>query len=395
MKASCKSKNKTVRIEGQNSWRLASDSVELFITETGGHMAPVTFKSGSHVFQPFSIAPWCNEKLDPSTLPLIQVLRGDFFCLPFGGNATPWNGEKHPVHGQTANDKWTFVSSEQFDDASIIHLQMKTTVRPGVVDKRIALCAGQSVVYSMHAISGMSGPMSVGHHAMLKFNDSAGSGKISSSEFVHGQVLPIPFENPENGGYSTLKPGAVFDSLDKVEKIDGTFTDLSVYPARRGFDDLVAIVNKQNSSFAWTAVTFNKDKWVWLSLKNPAILPQTVFWFSNGGRHYPPWNGRHINVLGVEETASYFHFGLAESVRNNPFAKQGFVTKITLQPEKTLIIPYIMMAVKIPVGFDYVHEVEKDPDGKHLILKSKSNKIVKAPVFLDFLQDPEKLIPIT
>jgi len=54
-----------------------------------------------------------------------------------------------------------------------------------------------------------------------------------------------------------------------------------------------------------------------------------------------------------------------------------------------------MMAVKIPVGFDYVHEVEKDPDGKHLILKSRSNKIVKAPVFLDFLQDPEKLIPVT
>ena len=42
------------------------------------------------------------------------------------------------------------------------------------------------------------------------------SGAVSTSRFVRGQVLPVPFEQPENYGYSALKPGATFRSLAAV-----------------------------------------------------------------------------------------------------------------------------------------------------------------------------------
>ena len=43
---------------GQASWRIASREVEAFVTETGGHLGPVTFRLGKRKIQPFAIAPW-------------------------------------------------------------------------------------------------------------------------------------------------------------------------------------------------------------------------------------------------------------------------------------------------------------------------------------------------
>ena len=68
---------------------------------------------------------------------------------------------------------------------------------------------------------------------MLKLPDTAGCGRISTSGFKHGQVLPFPFEDPEIGGYHALKPDTSFRSLRKVSLLSGGTTDLSRYPARK------------------------------------------------------------------------------------------------------------------------------------------------------------------
>jgi hypothetical protein len=57
--------------------------------------------------------------------------------------------------------------------------------------------------------------MNLGHHAMLKFPDQPGSGVVSTSRFVFGQVYTKPVELPENRGYSILKPGAEFNSIHR------------------------------------------------------------------------------------------------------------------------------------------------------------------------------------
>src|SRR5580698_3993621 len=88
---------------GQPSWRIASNTVEAFVTEIGGHIGPVTFDRHDRRIRPYSVAPWAEER-DAATLePILKVLRGDFFCMPFGGNSTVFAGENHPVHGETAN----------------------------------------------------------------------------------------------------------------------------------------------------------------------------------------------------------------------------------------------------------------------------------------------------
>jgi hypothetical protein len=375
---------------GQPSWRVATRGVEAFVTETGGHLGPVTFRIGKKKIQPFSVAPWAKGKTDSTLPPILKVLRGDFFCLPFGGNSTPFRGEQHPPHGETANGQWRLESA----NAGSLHLSMATKIRAGRVDKYISLRSDQTAVYQRHVISGMSGPMNFGHHAMLKFPDSPSSGLISTSRFMRGNVVPVPLENPATGGYSCLRVGGKFKSLAKVPLATGGFTDLSLYPARRGFEDIVMLTGDDRQPFAWTAVTFPAEGYVWFALKDPRVLRQTVFWLSNGGRHYPPWNGRHVNVLGLEEVTSYFHYGLAESAKKNPLTTAGRATSFTLNPNQPLTINYLMAVAPIPKGFDHVAEVLPAADGQAVQLVSRSGHKVRALVDLNFLGIENKLKPV-
>jgi hypothetical protein len=385
MRSKTKRANNLKTVHGQPSWRLASNQVEAFATQMGGHLGPVTFDRGGRRIRPYSVAPWAEEPDKSRLLPIIKALRGDFFCLPFGGNATPFGREKHPVHGETANARWHFESLENKDGRRCLHLSLKTRVRPGRVDKKIFLLDGQNAVYSQHLLSEISGPMSLGHHAMLKFPDAPSSGVLSTSPFVCGQVFPQVFESPEKGGYSFLKPGAQFTSLESVPAATGETADLTRYPARRGFEDLLMLVSDSNVPFAWTAVVFAQQRFAWFALKNPRILRETVIWISNGGRHYPPWNGRHVNVLGLEEVTSYFHVGLAESAASNPISDKGFPTCLVLAPQKPLLVPYIMGVVAIPADFDRVISIQAADGNRAITLQSANAKQAAAPVNLDFL----------
>lgn len=74
-------------IHSQPSWILASDDVEVAVTRQGDHMAPVTYDQKSTTpIQPFHISPWQDEGLKDLPAAVLSPLRGDFFCLPFGGN---------------------------------------------------------------------------------------------------------------------------------------------------------------------------------------------------------------------------------------------------------------------------------------------------------------------
>ncbi len=375
---------KTVRVHHEPSWRIASSTVEAFVTRRGGQLAPVTFDRHDRAIQPFAIAPWIGERNLPDMPPILQVLRGDFFCLPFGGNARPYRGEQHPPHGETANADWTFESLKN----GCLHLSLQTKIRAGRVDKYIALRDGHNAVYSQHVVSGMRGPMNLGHHATLKFPDAAGGGLISTSPFVHGQVFPGAVELPEARGYSALKQGAEFKTLASVPMADGGVADLSRYPARRGFEDIAMLVSDAGSGFAWTAVSFPKQRHVWFALKDPRVLRNTVFWMSNGGRHYPPWSGRHVNVMGLEEVTSFFHAGLAESAGKNALSAQGHPTVLQLHPQRPTVVNTIMAVATIPATFDHVAMITPVAGGVELRSASGVSKIVALDIA--FLQTPAK-----
>jgi hypothetical protein len=370
-------------VHGQPSWSFRSSHVHANLTRLGGHLGPVSFRLAHRLVSPFAIAPWAEEKLAPDTPALLRALRGDFFCAPFGGNGTPWRGESHPPHGETANATWRLKAFERTADRLTLHAHLGTKVRRGSVDKFITLVEGHAAVYQRHLLHG-SGPMSVGHHALVKFPDVPESGVVSTSRFVNAQVLPEFFERPENRGYQALKPGAEFRSLERVPLLAGGSTDVSRFPARRGYDDLVMLTADPKLTFAWNAVTFPRERHVYVALRDPQVLRHTLLWISNGGRHYAPWNGRHTSIMGIEDTTSYFHHGLAESVKANPINRRGIPTTITLSPRSPVPINYIIGVAAIPAGFDRVRSINAINGGIELI--AASGKRASAPLDLGFLK---------
>ncbi|MBP8256228.1 MAG: hypothetical protein KAX37_02805 [Opitutaceae bacterium] len=338
-------------------------------------------KGGS--VSPLAVAPWTGEELPEGLPPLLRNLRGDFFCAPFGGNATPSGGEKHPPHGETANRCWTLDATTRAGDAVTLHAHMNTSIRKGRIDKRVTLRKGQTAVYCEHVLQGFSGRMAIGTHPCVQFPDREGAARISVGGWRWGQVLPVEFESPASKGYSSLRQGAKFRSLSRVPSAHGGFADLSAFPARRGFEDLVMLIGDGRAPFGWSAVTFLDERYVLLQLKNPRVLRHTILWISNGGRHYAPWNGRHVNVMGLEEVTAYFHLGLAESALPNPLSRKGIPTSVTLSPRTPLRVATILAVVPVPVGFDVVKSVRALDGGVEVI--SSSGKRARATMDLGFV----------
>ena len=264
-----------------------------------------------------------------------------------------------------------------------MHASLETRVRRGRVDKRVILVDGETVVYQRHTLSGFRGPMPAGHHVMLKFPAASGSGAVSTSRFVRAQVFPGAFESPENRGYQALRPGAIFRSLARVPLFRGGTADLTRYPARKGFDDLVMLTADAGLPFAWTAVAFPGERYAWFAIRDPRVLRHTLLWISNGGRHYPPWSGRHEAVMGLEDVTSYFHLGLAESAGPNPLNRRGIPTALRLDPGKPTSISHIMGVAAIPAGFDRVSRIRRMKGGIELV--AASGKRARCAVDLGFL----------
>jgi len=369
-------------IAGADSWRIANDVVEAFLTVTGGHLAPVRFHTPAGLVQPFALAPWSAREVDARHPRVLRHLRGDFFCLPFGGNATAWRGERHPVHGETACGRWRRPALAAGSDRTLFTAELRPGVRPGIVTKRIELRRGQTAVYCEHEIRGMRGPMCLGHHAMLRFDRDTGPGRLWLGR-ARGQVCPQPWEDPAQGGYSCLRPGARFSRLDRVPLAAGGQADLTRFPAREGFEDLVLVTRDRTRRLAWTTVTFPAARYLWFACKDPRQLASTVLWHSHGGRHYPPWNGRHRGVLGLEEVTAYFHHGLAASARPNALSRRGIPTVLRLDPERPTRIRCLMGVAAIPRGFDVVREVRLRPGGVEFL--SVAGPRAAASLDLDFL----------
>jgi len=371
-------------IHAQASWILATDDVEVAVTKLGGHMAPVTFDRRGRPFQPYHVSPWQDEGLEDLPAAVLVPLRGDFFCLPFGGNAAAFNGERHAPHGETATAAWQLASrTRQADGTEALTLTLDTRVRPGRISKVLSVAPGQPVVYSRHVIEGFAGPAPLGHHATLAMPEQEGAVAVSVSPFKLGMTCPGVFSDPVNGEYQSLAGGQPFADLARVPSLfkDPATVDCTRFPVRRGYADLLAMVADTaalDGGPAWTAAVNTADRWVWFALRDPDVLPTTVFWIENRGRHGVPWNGRN-SCLGLEDVCAYFADGLVPSAQPNQLSQQGIRTAVELDAKKPTEIRYAQGAARVPEGFDRVQRIDFSQPGR-MILVSAAGPTVTVPV---------------
>lgn len=362
---------------GRPSWRLHSDAVELAITRDGGHMAPVTFfRDTRRPVQPYYISPWQTEETTPEE-PVLRPLRGDFFCCPFGAGSE-WKGEKHVTHGEPATAPWRLVGFRHGRNGVLMTLEMETRVRPGRLVKRILLRNGENVVYTQHDLFGYEGPMSLGHHATLA-PPAKGRLRISTGPIRFGQVSPRAALAADGAEYYALAPERLFRQLERVPTIwrEEPWADASVFPAREGFVDILALVARSIRGMpAWTCAVAADEGWAWFALRNPAMLPTTLLWMENRGRHAPPWSGRNV-CIGLEDVCGYFALGLAASAGANPWRSKGIPTAVNLTPRRPTRVSYIQGVFRVPRGFERAAGMKLAEDGVEFTADSGAKVLVR------------------
>jgi len=349
-------------IHGTNSFKIESDLVSLYITEEGGHFAPVSFKLNERTVHPYALAPWMPKEVGSELPVLLKNLRGDFLCLPFGPQ------QQGPPHGETANGIWKKVSSS----ADSLNLEISASDISAKVSKNLTLRKGETAIYIEHRITGLEGNWSYGTHPILDLSSSLpGAARLSISPFRWASVYPQYFSNPADNAHQLLKIGAIFKSLEQVPAISGHTVDLTRYPLSETGDDLVMMVSEdatKDQPFAWSACV--TDEYIWFSLKNPKDFPATMFWLSNGGRMAAPWDGRHDKRVGIEEVCSHFCDGVDVS-RQDLLKNLGIPTTRVFSKQAPVALRNIHAVAQPPAGFGMVSSIS--PLGENTVKISDEN----------------------
>ncbi len=357
---------------GQPSYLLGGDMVRVAVTVAAGHMT-ADFRAGGREVSPFFVAPWWNEATPPDTLQLIRVLRGDFFCFPFG-----------ETHGKTANDCWGLTGFRDGGGAREMTLAMDLSPDAGNVEKRVRVVDGEPVVYLEHTVTGFAGRMPLGHHPILKLPDREGAGIIDMTPPVTGFTAPKQVEDPTHGGYSSLAVDREIADRAKVPTVWGGTVDLTRYPTPRGFEDLACFVSDQRKEFCFSSVSVPEEGWLYFQLKDPKVLAETLWWMSNGGRHFPPWSGRVAATLALEEVTGYFAYGREASLRPNPFTARGYPAACTLAADHPFTVRFIMGVVPIDRSFRGVADIVRR-SASAIAIRGRGGESIDVRCAVDFL----------
>ena len=354
------------------SWSIVSDAVMVSVIVTGAKVGPVVFRSGDRTATPYSLAPWA-----PGTVPgvpaLLDALRGDFFCLPFGEQPDG------PLHGEPASSEWTLAS--RTDSSLTLHLE--ATDSGASIDKSVSVRPGQTVLYQEFLVTGLEGPFSYGTHPILDFSkEVAGSARISTSPMRWCSTHPGLFSDPALGETQILAQGATFESLTAIPTADGGSLDMSRYPTPPGHEDLVMMANDPTSGrVGWSAAVF--DGFVWYSIKDIATFPATLLWISNGGRTQAPWSSRHVGRLGIEDVCSYFAVGL-EASRADLLRGQSIPTTREFEPDIITRLPIVQGVAFTPEGFGRVVDISTDVPGQ-VTITDEAGLAITTPVDWSFV----------
>lgn len=331
-----------------------------------GQLRDLAVEDGGEQIAPLHMAPWVGlETMPPDAAPHLATLGGDFFCAPFGAR----EGDS-ALHGFTANANWLVVAQT----AGMVRAVLERPVFGATVVKEVTLRDGHPFVYQRHVFVGGEGCLPVANHANLALH---GGALIRTSRKSHWETPREALEPDPARGRSGLRYPARADDPAAFPGRDGP-VDLTRYPFLPRHEEFVVGVEARGNALGWTGVTRAEGD-LFLSLRDPAALPMTMLWHSNGGRDYAPWSGRHTGCLGVEEGAAAPMLGLSTE------ADLGGPGALTLVPGGTAEVRHVLGALAWPAGEALA---EAHPGEGHLLLVGEAGTRRQVSLDAGFLSTP-------
>lgn len=324
------------------------------------------------VLSPLHSAPWRDEpaaQSDPGIHPVERRLAGDFFCAPFAGAADP----AVPPHGLGANTGWSLQDSAP--GRAVLRLDRR--ISGATVQAVLELAPDAPLLIQTHVIEGGDGILPVAHHPMTRLR---GAGRLGTSP---KRAAITPAQPLEPGGRSHLAYPARSTDLTAFPAASGGSLDLTRLPISDRHEDFVTLIEAAPQGLGWTAILREAEDDIVFILKDAAVLPVTMLWFSNGGRDYAPWNGRHIGVLGIEDGCAPGIEGEAAAARPNAISAEGVATGLALAPGRRHVIRHAIGAVPRPTGWTGVTSITLQ--GGVLTLTGDDGVSLRLPFPADFL----------
>lgn len=280
--------------------RIEAEGIAFGFRAETGLLDGFTVTENGRQIAPLHRAPWVDtgEEMPQGEAPLMERLGGDFFCAPFAASA-----EGSPLHGWPANSPWRV---EEAGDG-VLQAELERQVLGAGLTKRLALQDGHPFVYQSHRFTGGTGRITVANHANVSVMNGAHIRTSPKRLWETPQAQQEP--DPARGRSALVSPAQSQDP----RAFPGTEgpVDLTRYPWNPRHEDFVIGIEAPGHALGWTAVTRPVEGDLFLSLRDPRILPMTMLWHSNGGRDYPPWSSRHVGCLGVEEGAAEHMLGIS------------------------------------------------------------------------------------
>jgi len=315
-----------------NDWQLVWNHGKVAVQPLGG-MVDVEFQlpSGKTVSSMYR-APWIGEPLGQDVPAMLQRLRGDWFCVPFGaghpvpGLASRWKTGHEPeagglVHGYGSHNKWSILRLNNLEMVVVIEYPANHPIRR--LERTIRPSPGKCMVcfdLSIEVRDNVTLP--IGLHPTFKLPSEPGSIRLQPGGFSFGLTYPGDFEP---GAYG-LKPDALFDSIEKVPDRNLNPLDLSRLPLEGDSENLVQLCGVDGRFDLVNEKGKYRIRLQWV----PEHFPSCVVWISNRGRKFAPWNGRNLAV-GIEPVCSAFEMGTVVSKNSNPISDSGIPTCISFK----------------------------------------------------------------
>lgn len=305
------------------AWQHGVVSVEAL----GGMIGPSLFvlPDGRQI-APFQVAPWANETVQGELPGMLQRLRGEWPCVPFGSDAdrpaTDGWAASHAAttvdpfpHGFASNNEWQFASG----DAQTISLSIQYPTEHPVRSLRRRVTpdpAAAALDFELEIDIRSDCMLPIGLHPCFRLPTITGAMRIEVDSDITGMTFPAQVD-----ASSIFQHGALLRPWHDVPLLDGSRLDARSAPLSQATEELVQLLDMTGKASLWNTVEGYRVNLRW----NSDHFPSALLWFSNRGRQSAPWNGRHL-ALGLEPICSAFDLGQQISAADNPISRGGTPT---------------------------------------------------------------------
>lgn len=293
----------------------------------GGMVGPVQFNLGDRVVSPLAVAPWGDDPEAASLPGILQRLRGEWPCVPFGiasDAAMPegWRPtqaeEPDPnPHGYASNTPWRLEALT--GNRAVLAIDYPSS-HPIAGLRRTVTASSESarLEFELEITARRDCVLPIGIHPTFVLPGGAGSNRLILDDAAECWTPPAPAEP----GISTFAVGASAAAPAAVPLRDGGTVDVTRQPLPYATEELL-LVTRANGHVRLECPTAGyavRLEW------DPDMFVSCMLWMSNRGRTAYPWNGRFL-ALGIEPVTAAFDLGTAISANaGNPLAAAGVPT---------------------------------------------------------------------